>query len=281
MLGSAESVGGFTDLFSPLEAKARLFRRNTTPRSSALEFPTRHIASTAGDAHGYPTRADRRQPAEPGRSAPAAAVRAGRACWSTAPATSSTSAGAPASISNPPPARPTGTSTPWRAKACAHEIAHGPAQGAAQRRARWSAAACASAPTAARQIGRPDRATHRGAAGPARHGHGGVHRCRHPAGDAAEAAPRRSAQPADLELEQALAQTLQETQAMREEMQSFAGGTQVGQRGTAIHQRGTAIDQRGADHLQGGDAVPQRGTADRECRTCSRRWTNCRRPTTT
>lgn len=44
MLGSAESIGGFTDLFEPLEAKARLFRRNEgLLRAKALEFPTRDL----------------------------------------------------------------------------------------------------------------------------------------------------------------------------------------------------------------------------------------------
>jgi two-component system CheB/CheR fusion protein len=48
MLGSAESIGNFTDLFSPLESKARLFRRNANPqRSSNLEFPTRDFPNTS------------------------------------------------------------------------------------------------------------------------------------------------------------------------------------------------------------------------------------------
>ena len=42
MLGSAESIGNFTDLFVPLEGKARLFQRNDSRlRATALEFPTR------------------------------------------------------------------------------------------------------------------------------------------------------------------------------------------------------------------------------------------------
>ena len=42
MLGSAESIGGFTTLFTPIEGKARLFRRNSSPlRSASLDFPTR------------------------------------------------------------------------------------------------------------------------------------------------------------------------------------------------------------------------------------------------
>lgn len=44
MLGSAESIGSFTDLFVALESKARLFQRNDSQlRSSALEFPTRNF----------------------------------------------------------------------------------------------------------------------------------------------------------------------------------------------------------------------------------------------
>ncbi|HOY59979.1 MAG TPA: chemotaxis protein CheB, partial [Verrucomicrobiota bacterium] len=39
-LGSAESTGGFTDLFAPLTNKSRFFRRNETPaRAEAVEFP--------------------------------------------------------------------------------------------------------------------------------------------------------------------------------------------------------------------------------------------------
>ena len=42
MLGSAESIGSFTDLFTPLEGKARLFRRSDNlHRATSLEFPTR------------------------------------------------------------------------------------------------------------------------------------------------------------------------------------------------------------------------------------------------
>ncbi|MCK9381995.1 MAG: PAS domain-containing protein [Sulfuritalea sp.] len=44
MLGSAESIGGFTDLFTPLEGKARLFWRSSgSLRAFELEFPTRHL----------------------------------------------------------------------------------------------------------------------------------------------------------------------------------------------------------------------------------------------
>ena len=44
MLGSAESIGRFTDLFAPLEGNARLFRRSSTPqRPFELEFPTHYL----------------------------------------------------------------------------------------------------------------------------------------------------------------------------------------------------------------------------------------------
>jgi len=44
MLGSAETIGSFTDLFVPLESKARLFRRNDSrARSTSLAFPTRDL----------------------------------------------------------------------------------------------------------------------------------------------------------------------------------------------------------------------------------------------
>ncbi len=44
MLGSAESIGGFVDLFTALDSHARLFRRSSSsPRPLELEFPTRHF----------------------------------------------------------------------------------------------------------------------------------------------------------------------------------------------------------------------------------------------
>jgi len=43
-LGSAESIGGFSDLFTPLEKKARLYRREPIPlRILDVSFPTRHF----------------------------------------------------------------------------------------------------------------------------------------------------------------------------------------------------------------------------------------------
>jgi two-component system CheB/CheR fusion protein len=48
MLGSAETIGSFTDLFIPLESKARLFRRNDSrQRATDLAFPTRDLTSKA------------------------------------------------------------------------------------------------------------------------------------------------------------------------------------------------------------------------------------------
>jgi len=45
LLGNAESVGRYTELFSPVEPKLRLFRRSQDPaRSPDIEFPTRHPA---------------------------------------------------------------------------------------------------------------------------------------------------------------------------------------------------------------------------------------------
>ena len=50
-LGSAESVGGFTGLFTPLAGKSRLFRRKEFSRSAELvEFPSSFVAA-AQEAH--------------------------------------------------------------------------------------------------------------------------------------------------------------------------------------------------------------------------------------
>ncbi|HSG21461.1 MAG TPA: chemotaxis protein CheB, partial [Azonexus sp.] len=48
MQGSAESIGNFTDLFEPIESKARLYRRSGRPvRPVELDFPTRHALTKA------------------------------------------------------------------------------------------------------------------------------------------------------------------------------------------------------------------------------------------
>ena len=45
LLGSSESIGGFSELFTPLDSKARLFQRSfSTLPALSLEFPTRHSA---------------------------------------------------------------------------------------------------------------------------------------------------------------------------------------------------------------------------------------------
>ncbi|MGY6216622.1 chemotaxis protein CheB [Methylolobus aquaticus] len=46
LLGSAETIGAFSDLFTPIEGKARLFQRNVgTPRIGTIEFPTSPMAT--------------------------------------------------------------------------------------------------------------------------------------------------------------------------------------------------------------------------------------------
>lgn len=43
-LGSAESIGEYGDLFTPLDARARIYRREpVAPRAGDVEFPTRHL----------------------------------------------------------------------------------------------------------------------------------------------------------------------------------------------------------------------------------------------
>ncbi len=53
-LGSAESLGGFGELFTPVESKARIFRREPAPlRVADVDFPTRRMAPAdhPGEAH--------------------------------------------------------------------------------------------------------------------------------------------------------------------------------------------------------------------------------------
>jgi two-component system CheB/CheR fusion protein len=48
-LGSAESIAGFTDLFAPLDAKTRLYRRlESGPRAEPVEFPSSFIPALSG-----------------------------------------------------------------------------------------------------------------------------------------------------------------------------------------------------------------------------------------
>jgi two-component system CheB/CheR fusion protein len=48
-LGSAETIGGFGDLFEPLDAKSRLYRRRDgVPRSEAVEFPSAFLSARQG-----------------------------------------------------------------------------------------------------------------------------------------------------------------------------------------------------------------------------------------
>jgi two-component system CheB/CheR fusion protein len=51
MLGSAETIGAFTELFAPLGAKARLFRRSDAPmHAHEVEFPTRYPSTQTATA---------------------------------------------------------------------------------------------------------------------------------------------------------------------------------------------------------------------------------------
>ena len=54
-LGSAETIGGFTDLFAPLSGKARIFRRSESAlRPEPVEFPSSFARACARPAGGAP-----------------------------------------------------------------------------------------------------------------------------------------------------------------------------------------------------------------------------------
>jgi two-component system, chemotaxis family, CheB/CheR fusion protein len=54
-LGSAETIGTFTDLFAPIEAKARIYRRlDSSPRLDSVEFPPSFSALPAGASPQLP-----------------------------------------------------------------------------------------------------------------------------------------------------------------------------------------------------------------------------------
>ena len=55
-LGSAETIGGFTDLFAPLSGKSRIFRRTESSlRPEPIEFPSSFSAAPPGGPEARPT----------------------------------------------------------------------------------------------------------------------------------------------------------------------------------------------------------------------------------
>ena len=46
VLGTAETVGGFADLFEPIDGKLRLFRRKNAPLAEPIEFPSAFVSTT-------------------------------------------------------------------------------------------------------------------------------------------------------------------------------------------------------------------------------------------
>ena len=54
-LGSAETIGGFTDLFAPLVGKSRIFRRRESAlRPEPVEFPSSFAPASRGGTEAYP-----------------------------------------------------------------------------------------------------------------------------------------------------------------------------------------------------------------------------------
>ena len=80
-LGSAETIGGFTDLFAPLSGKSRLFRRTESAlRPEPVEFPSSFSAAPPGGPEARPAPKPPAQSPVPGGSVGPAALRpAGRA----------------------------------------------------------------------------------------------------------------------------------------------------------------------------------------------------------
>ena len=119
-LGSAETIGSFTDLFAPLDGKvaalpaARIGPAGGTGGVSRLVCPR-----PAGCAKGVNDGETARPTSSRWRTSCSCSTTPRRPCWSTTRVTSSTSAGGRASTWSRRPARPTGTSLPWPAKGCA------------------------------------------------------------------------------------------------------------------------------------------------------------------
>lgn len=65
-LGSAETVGSFSNLFAPLDAKARMYRRlDQTVVNPAVEFPTAFLGTPSPTGDPEPEEATSRKPAPP------------------------------------------------------------------------------------------------------------------------------------------------------------------------------------------------------------------------
>ncbi len=117
-LGNSETIGEFTDLFAPLDDKARLFRRTELhSRAKQVEFLLRFypccVPRNRRRRRSQRSIFSRWQISCFCRSIPR------RPFWLTTRATFSTSVGGRANTWSRPPAKPTGTSSPWPAKACA------------------------------------------------------------------------------------------------------------------------------------------------------------------
>ena len=119
-LGSAETIGDFTDLFCTAQRQIAASSGGRSPPCgrSRSSFP-RPLARARPPGRRRVRRRNRRPVSSPWRISWSCSVTPRRPCSPMTRETSSTSAAGPANTWNRPPARPTGTSSPWPAKGCA------------------------------------------------------------------------------------------------------------------------------------------------------------------
>ena len=126
LLGGSETVGRTQSLFHPLHAKSRLYWRGDNGGAvGTVVFPTHRRPAMRPSLQESPLPHLDTPPANLASLADQLLLQtcAPPRCWSMPRATSSTSAGAPAATWSRPPARPTGTSTSWRARPSRAQLA--------------------------------------------------------------------------------------------------------------------------------------------------------------
>ena len=121
LLGSAETIGTATDLFTPLAGKSRLYRRLDTSRQANLvEFPSAftHTRLDTVEASSAPSGRPHRQPPTSRRSRTSCCCNAipRRRCSSRTKAIFFMSAEKRANTLSRRRAKPTGTSSPWHVR---------------------------------------------------------------------------------------------------------------------------------------------------------------------
>ncbi len=268
-LGSAETIGGFTDLFAALNGKSRLYRR-LEPAMRGLDtwrLPDRGPrASRIRDrVHRRRARGEIRAPLNLQTTveqyllkhfAPAAVLASRKGDLLYVSGQTEKYLEVPAGKAN------------WNVFAMARDGLRGALAGAFHKAVRTKSTHAERREGGDRR-GDPGRRRHviepiEDAAGDARdgddrlRGRGGADRAAKRRGKGGRARGGAALAELEQELEQTRAGASDDTRRDAD----LGGGAEEHQRGAAVHQRRAAVDERRADHFEGRDAVDERGAAD-------------------